>query len=91
MQLAGSLLKLVDAPLDLREALLGVDLQNTDRLDQLRYLDLLLEFFKAALEHAVPCRLPAAAHTTSTWHDSLDVKDQRTEHVPVDILIATCT
>lgn len=75
MELARALLQLVEAPLDLRKALLCVGFQDANRLDQLRYLNLLLELVKAALKHAVSRRLLAATNSAPRRQRMFDVKD----------------
>ena len=73
VQLASAFLELEDAPLNLREALFGVGSQDADRANQLIDLDLSLELVKTALEHAISCRLLAAAPATGARQSSLEV------------------
>ena len=47
--------------------------ENSNRLNQIGYLDLLPKLVKASLEHAVGCGFFAEA-SAACWHKSFEVK-----------------
>ena len=65
MQLSCPFLKLIDAPLDLREVSLGVRFKDSDSFDQIGNLYLLSELIEASLEHAILRTVLTQAPTAS--------------------------
>ena len=88
MQSPGSFLQFEHAPLNLREVLFCVCLENTNGPNDVGDFDLFSKLIEAALEHAVSGGLLAAAQSqTALRSQLLDVENKRAEDVPIERLV----
>ena len=83
MQLAGSLLELVDAPLDLRKVPLCARFEDAKRTQESRDFNFSLQFVIAAIKHSIACALPKAQTPAFGGQQALDIHTACAEYTPI--------